>query len=314
MPTPAPERIVVPNKPVDLFAPVDTLVRNAEPVGSPTTNALLHKFKGDHNPEAIEKPADPCDHPVIGGRVTICALLFGDYNAMHMSCISSILQTVPAERRQLRIATNAICRSSKDWLDGLKESGHIHTLHHHNRNIKKYPAMRQLFHEPGNPIEDKWLIWFDDDSIANVDQTWFSKMCLIIPRKHETHKCVGPVFHFTLSPSQRTWAGSRPWYRGRNWQAKGGKEAPGGTKINFASGGFWAMETAAMREANIPDETLGHNGGDYMVAAQLWQAGHSVTSWNSRKQFVNWSAFPRRGLREIHTGQVGWAPGGCPFK
>ena len=65
-----------------------------------------------------------------------------------------------------------------------------------------------------------------------------------------------------------------------------------------------------MREAGIPDPDLGHNGGDYFLGAQMWQAGYATKAWNRGKKIVHTSSVARRGLNEIHTGMPGWTPGG----
>jgi len=312
--TATPKIVTVAKGPVDLFAPADQILQaTQQPIETvddlPTR---IQKFKGDSKPKSVVRTGNPYDDPIINGRLTICALMYGDFHSMHKACVSNILNTIPPERRQLRIATNAVCRSTRDWLDKLHEAGHIHVLQHNARNIKKYPAMRKLFHDPTDPIKDKWVVWFDDDSIANVDPQWGTKLCQKIISVYPECRSVGSVRYWSLSPTQMDWAKSRPWYRNRNWQVKGGFMAPNGQKIYFTCGGFWAMETAAMLEAGVPDEQLGHNGGDYILSAQLWQLGYKVGSWNNQKQFVNTSSVPRRGLNEKHTGQPGWKPGGVP--
>jgi hypothetical protein len=308
-----PKALIVPNTSVDLFAPADEILNTPPRVTIPSLPSLVRQFKTDTQTVQTTKvtiPGDPFDDPVIGGRITIFILLYGDYPDMHKSCINSILRTVPPERRQLRIATNAICRQSREWLDGLHKSGHIHLLYHNNANIKKYPAMRKMFHDPEHPIEDKWILWFDDDTIANVDSQWSYKLCRVIIDNHMECQCVGCVKRFTFDKSQLEWMKTRPWYRGRDWQMKTGQPAPNGRKVFFTCGGFWAVSTKAMQCADLPDPVLGHNGGDYMLGAQLWQAGYNTASWNNRKEFVRTSSVPRRGLSEIHTGQAGWQPGG----
>ena len=93
---------------------------------------------------------------------------------------------------------------------------------------------------------------------------------------------------------------------------KNGLESPNANKVMFATGGFWAAEMEAIRGAGVPDDQIGHNGGDYMIGEQLWQYGVNLKEWNRDKMFVTTSSVPRRGLNEVHTGQNGWIPGGVP--
>jgi hypothetical protein len=47
---------------------------------------------------------------------------------------------------------------------------------------------------------------------------------------------------------------------------------------------------------------LGHNGGDIQIGAQIWQGGFSCHSFSDKKELVEWSGVPRRGLSEKHPG------------
>jgi hypothetical protein len=178
-------------------------------------------------------------------------------------------------------------------------------------NIKKYPAMRQLFQDPQDPITDQYVIWFDDDSIADKDPLWLPKLLETIIAFHPKGcRLYGARLFFTLSPSQMAWIKTRPWYRNKPFQMATGRVGPNANKAIFASGGFWALATHVIKDADLPDPQIGNNGGDYMVGAQVHQLGWQVKDWNARKQLVNFSSVPRRGLSEIHTGMPGWQPGG----
>ncbi len=173
--------------------------------------------------------------------------------------------------------------------------------------------MRQLFHDPENPITTKWIVWFDDDSLANKDTQWYPHLAQkIIAEYPKKARMVGDLRFWTLNAAQRDWAKGRPWWKGRNLQTKQKSEAPNGQHVFFAAGGFWAIETETMRDAMIPDPVIGHNGGDYMVGLQLWQQGYRTAAWNHRKTHVLTSSVGRRGINEIHTGMPGWKPGGVP--
>jgi hypothetical protein len=121
---------------------------------------------------------------------------------------------------------------------------------------------------------------------------------------------VGASMYHGLTGQQRELAKKRPWYRGKNFQMQNGVAAPNGAGTRFVTGGFWALETDMMRKADIPDPILGHNGGDYWIGAQLFQAGGKIKNWNSSKQFIATSSVKRRGLHELHPGDPGWIPGG----
>ena len=326
-----PKTIILPQNPPELAKKTAVHIGKAlfgpvlEKDSAPKPPALKHAPEGDkpaqgNNTPAQQKAAmskamrpsdDIFDNPVIGGRVTVCVLMYGDYHDMHRNCVNSILSTIPYSRRQIRIACNEVCLATKKYLSRLKDEGQIFKVMDNQSNIKKYPAMRRLFYDNEQPITDKWLIWFDDDTICDRDPEWCTKLMQTIVHTHKDDcKMYGAEFYWTLKQSQVDWIRSRPWYRNRPFQVSGGREAPNGNKVKFAAGGFWALETSAMQEAGIPDESLGHNGGDVMIGEQLWQTGYSVRGWNNGKKFVHTSSVKRRGISEQHVGTVGWVPGG----
>ena len=301
---------------IDLFAPAKT------PVATPPVKdtvleevTVLHKFEKETAKTNEEQafPDDVYDNAVINGRVAICVLLYGDYFELHRKCINAIVSTVPPDRMQLRVACNKLNDQSLQYLENLKRENIVHKTYINDTNIKKYPAMRQMFYDMEDPINDNYVIWFDDDSIADTDTQWFTKLCTVIKNNHsENYRYYGAKFFWNFNHEQIEWIKSRPWYRARAFQMKNGLESPNASKVMFATGGFWAAEMAAIRGAGIPDEQIGHNGGDYMVGEQLWQYGVDLKEWNRDKMFVATSSVPRRGLNEVHTGRHGWIPGGVP--
>jgi hypothetical protein len=204
-----------------------------------------------------------------------------------------------------------VCQQTQDYLQDLLTRGLIYRVLLNHENIKKYPAMRQLFYDTDDPITDKWIIWFDDDSIADRDVHWLPKLLSVIVKFYPSKaRIFGAQYFFTLSASQIAWVKSRPWYRNRPFQDTHAHPTPNGNKVAFPAGGFWALDTSVMREAGIPDEQIGHNGGDYMVGEQVWQTGYTMKEWNRNKQFIHTSSVARRGLHEPHTGTAKWQPGG----
>jgi hypothetical protein len=261
--------------------------------------------------QPAHKHDDPFTHETIGGRMTVCILMYGNFHDMHKRCMNNILSTTRAPTIQIRVACNEVCMETIQYLSRLKEQGRIYKVIVNQTNIKKYPAMRRMFHDPDDPITDKWVVWFDDDSMAERDPEWIDKLAHTIINAYPKNCHVyGAPFIWTFDRQQIEWVKSRPWYRNRPFQMKNGRETPNGNRIKFATGGFWAMSMAVIKAGDIPDEQIGNNGGDYMVGEQVWQQGYDLKAWNQSKQFVHTSSIKRRGLNEKHTGKAGWVPGG----
>lgn len=242
------------------------------------------------------------DHERIGGRFTIFSLLYGDYFDMHKRHLDAILKTCPPERVELRLGSNQLGMRSADYVRGLEREGRVRLHYAHTTNERKYPVMRKMFHDPEHPIDTKWLVWFDDDSMCDKNQDWLALLAQQIVN-YPDMDMFGPVRFYRLSELQPQWVREAPWFKGRPFRDKSGKPQPNGDKTHFVVGAFWALRTEAMRKADIPCRRLGHNGGDWTIGEQLYQAGFKQKNWTGSKEIVEWSAVPRRGLSESHPGK-----------
>lgn len=249
------------------------------------------------------------DHPAVGGKVTACVLCYGDHFDLHKKCLTTLLATVPGKRLDLRVATNAAEPRTLELIESYVAQGFITKHYRHDTNDYKYPVMREMFWDASCPIETKWVLWFDDDSICDVEPNWFNILATHIAQHHQGTNAhmIGASFVWTTNQKQREILASRPWYKGRQWRGGDGKPSPNGSKIIFAAGGFWAITTEAMRAADIPDLGTGltHTGGDWQIGEQLYQAGYGLKQFNGKKQFVRTSSVPRRGVTKPTIDQVG---------
>jgi hypothetical protein len=268
-------------------------------------------------PEAAAREPSPAAAAPAGpvGHVTLCVLLYGDYAGMHRRCLGSILATTPRDRVELRVATNEVGPETAAFVRRLRDDGVIYKLYEDAATGQKYPTMRKMFYDPEAPLRDGYVVWFDDDTIAERDPGWFAQLCDVIAQCHpQGARLFGAEFFSQLRPSQVAWAKTRPWWRGRPLQLKSGAPHPAGNCVRFAAGGFWALETGVLRAQNVPDPALGHNGGDILIGLQVLQGGFRVKGVNARKQWVHTSSVERRGRSEPHFAMPGWKPAdGSPW-
>jgi hypothetical protein len=258
------------------------------------------------------------DHPSVGGRMTAFILFYGgeEHFELHKRCLSSFLATTPSERIDLRVGSNALNPKSLELIESFVRTGFITKHYRHENNDYKYPVMREMFYDPLHPIDTKWVLWFDDDSICDVEPNWLNMLGTHIVQHHrekEAHM-IGAQYIWTTTPKQREVIESRPWYRQRPWREQSGKPSPNGNKIIFATGGFWALTHEAMVAADIPDIRGGltHTGGDWLIGEQLYQAGYGMKQFNGKKQFVRTSSVPRRGVTMPTIDKVGPLPDRYP--
>lgn len=297
--------------------PLDTIVRyRTESTAAPVVLPMLAPDAGlEHTapgviattPPTAGVPAALFDNPVIGGKYTVFVLFYGDaqYHPLHMRCLNSIVSSCPPERIDLRVGSNALCAETTAVLDRLVEHGIIRKHYKHAENALKYPVMREMFWDTELPIETNYLLWFDDDSIADRNQQWFSLLSQTI-LANPMAGLFGADMTYRLAPSQQAYFKSRPWYRGKPFRLKTKQPASNGDNTVFVAGGFFCLKTDAMRSAGVPDESITHNGGDYTIGEQLYQAGYDVVGWNRQKQFIHTSSVPRRGASQPHFGTTDW--------
>ena len=250
------------------------------------------------------------DHEKIGGKLTAFILFYGgdEYHDLHRKCLTSFLSTTPAERIDLRVGSNALCDRSVRMIEEQVEKGRISKHYRHRGNDYKYPVMREMFFDPTHPITTKWVLWFDDDSICDVEPSWLNILGHHIVQHHhgkEAHM-IGAKYVWRTGRKTRRILESRPWYKGRPWRQRNGKPSPNGEYIIFATGGFWAITHELIVAADIPDLGTGltHTGGDWQIGEQIYQAGYSLKQFNGQKQFVRTSSVPRRGVTMPTIGEL----------
>ncbi len=262
------------------------------------------------NQQAVAKPGTPADfgdervldHPAVGGKLTAFILFYGpeEHYELHRRCLQSFLATTPTPARiDLRVGSNALNPKSLALIEEYVAQGFITKHYRHDENIYKYPLMREMFYDPDHPITTKWVLWFDDDTICDVEASWLNILAVHISQHHKGNEAhmIGAKYVWSANQKQKAVLEARPWHRGRPWRAQNGKPNPNGNKIVFAAGGFWAITHEAMVAADIPDLGTGltHNGGDWQIGEQLWQAGYGLKQFNGKKQFVRTSSVDRRG-------------------
>lgn len=279
------------------------------PGRDPNATPTVAHTPGSPHPAIV--PTDPAifDHEDIGGRFTAFMLFYGpeEYYQLHKNCLETFLGTTQRDRIDLRVASNALNKKSLALIDKYVGEGAITKHYKHPKNDFKYPVMREMFWDESCPIDTKWILWFDDDSICNRTPAWLNILVQHIIQHHQRDNAhmFGAPFVWTLQNGQKEWFESRGWHRGKKWRLHNGQASPNGNKIQFCTGGFWALSKEAMINCNIPEPDIGHNGGDVCIGEQLYQGGYRMKSWNAKKQFIYTSSVKRRGDTKPMPGRPG---------
>jgi hypothetical protein len=293
--TPDGRRLVVTVR-ADGSVPLPVVQPPVPPVQVPLT---VSAPKPAPHPAAAVQPQ--IDAPEIGGGFTFCVLCYGDFPDMHRRCLKGIVNTTSRRHVDLRVYLNACHPDTVALVEEMHRTGQVQVVYRSTENKRKYPAMREMFHDPNHPINTPWTVWFDDDTMCDVDQQWFDKMTAALHQavvKDPKVGMLGSRYFFKMSPKHADWVKKASWYTGRPFRDKSGAEAPNGDKIHFGTGSFWVLRTDLITRCDIPDPRITHNGGDICIGEQIWQQGYNLKHWNGDKKTVLWSSVKRRGLSE----------------
>jgi tetratricopeptide (TPR) repeat protein len=226
-------------------------------------------------------------------RATVCILTYGEYPEYFHRCLDSILAFTPLEQIELRLGFND-AKSSFEYaweklggatvapagpectlLPGDVERftfvsplGIKVRLWKSPVNIYKEPMARLIYHDVF--LETEYTIWFDDDSY--VEEGWWPALCRILDRKIDY---IGQPWWVNYFPGQTEMIQAQPWYRNLPFESRDGKLG-----IDFMTGGFMAVRSERLRQANFPDisfswsgHTLKQYGGDTLLGEIARQLG-----------------------------------------
>lgn len=215
-------------------------------------------------------------------RVTICILTYGEYLAFFRRCFDSVLATTPLDQIELRLGFNqaaesfgyacerlgaAIADVERKMLDRDIERLSFRspagmTVHMWNSpvNLYKEPMARLMYHDL--PLETEYAVWFDDDSF--VEDGWWPALQALLDRRIDY---IGQRWWVDYLPGQAEMIQAQPWYRGVPFELVNGKAG-----VQFMTGGFLAVRSERIRQANFPDtdfswksDTLKQYGGDTLL-------------------------------------------------
>lgn len=211
--------------------------------------------------------------PSVDWPVTVCVLFYGDHPRLADRFFSRLLRHTPTDLIKLRVGCNAVSVDTRSLVDHYCGNHFPEALViDSDQNLFKCPMMRRLFHE--EPLETRWTIWFDDDSFVFRDD-WLRSLALSIER-HAEIAMFGKKFYIHLEEAEQKLIESAPWFREIPlvWEeTELGASAP---RVDFISGGFWAIKTPVLQELDWPDPQLTQHADDYILGAALRQHGKCI--------------------------------------
>jgi hypothetical protein len=216
-------------------------------------------------------------------EVAIYVLLYGDYPRLHRRVMESLRGH---SGTRVTVWCNQVCGHTRQYL-----ATQPHRVHYSEENVAKYRAMRQMF---AAPIEEPWVVWFDDDAHVVLGD-WLAKMRQLIKEAAAQNiSYIGQQSWAPMLSGQWEFIHGASWFRGREPYHLNGQ--PG---FNFAQGSYWWLRTDVLKTLDWPDPRLNHNGGDTMLGEAVRQAG---LPFHACRYGVEVNDAPRRGFSESPAG------------
>ncbi len=204
---------------------------------------------------------------------TICVLLYGDYPDLAKRCLNDGLLSMPPDEVEIRVGMNECSKATTLYVEALVDKGLLQrdNIYFTERNLHKYPMMRQMFHGP-RPLTTAHTVWFDDDSFLQPSTSpmqWREGLRLAML----ANDMVGAIYTIQLTGEQHRWIKDQPWYNGKSVNAH--------HKVAFCTGGFWCIRTRILQDFNWPTPELDHRGGDVMLGELCRQQGFRLGNFRA---------------------------------
>lgn len=243
----------------------------------------------------------PLGHPILGGRMTVLVLCFGDYPALAKRCLQALLKTTDRRTVEVRVAANQCSEPTLEYLRSLP----LAKLYVHAANRYKYPVLREMLRDPDAPITTPYFTWFDDDTYA-TNPKWLDRLCESIIHNHpKGGRLFGERRWHDLSRYRTDAHDPKAWFAEAGWWQKRplkvhrkSVEAANGSSVEFVVGAFWAMHHATALACDIPCPRLRHNGGDITIGEAIHQGGFKIVDFNTPNKLVRVNPERRRGFEE----------------
>lgn len=244
------------------------------------------------------------DAPDVGGKFTICVWLRGGdaFFPRHRLCLTTLLATVPQHRRCLRLIASGLESASQDFVRQVRDAEPEVIVYNILPTVGKYAAMRTVFWDDKSPLTTKWVLWFDDDTIADRHPQWLTLLGQQIAQHHgpENAHLFGRKLLWVPQQTHLTWMQARPWWRGKGWNATKGD------RLAYVQDGWFAVSTEAIRTCDLPDPDADAYGGPILLGAALHQYDMQIRSWNTQFQFLRMATSPDKDALRMLPEVNGW--------
>lgn len=239
--------------------------------------------------ELTEPATGPATRP--WSAATLCVTCYGPHSRLADRFLSSLYACTDPSRFTLRAGLNEVEPGTRRLFDQYAERYGNIDLFIEPRNIFKNPLMRRLFHEA--PLTTPWTLWCDDDTHFTAPD-WMQRL---EQAAHESPdvSMFGALYYVDCGKRNLLeWIRAARWYRSVPFVREEQADGSSIVRFVFATGGFWALRTAVIRELDWPDRRLIHAGEDFLLSEALRQNGYQIAHFD---EGVRINDAPRRNPR-----------------
>jgi hypothetical protein len=206
--------------------------------------------------------------PAVRFPVTICVLAYGRHVTLAERFLGSLYTYADPKLFYLRAGLNEVELATQTLFEDYAARFRNITLFVEPKNIFKYPMMRRMIYEP--PLATTWTVWCDDDTHFTRPD-WLQRLGFRLQCSPEVSMWGSPYVLWRRDQFILDWIKAATWYRGLG--CRRGKDLKGknAAEFSFATGGFWAVRTAVLRQLDWPDPRLVHTTGDFLLGEALRQ-------------------------------------------
>lgn len=217
---------------------------------------------------------------------SVCAVIYGDHLPLAEKLLDSLRFNSHVE--DIRLGLNSVSPATLSYVHSwAQEQMRVQPVlifePTENRNVGKYPLMRQMFRY--GEIADR-IMWFDDDSYLDptAGLKWWDAADAVSSKATQ----VGSIHLIMQRGRQFEVIEQQPWFRGKPVNKR--------HRFKFITGGWWIAQTKYLKQWDYPFPALYHNGGDSILGELIRQQGKKLQSFPGHMQ-CHCEACSKKGIR-----------------
>jgi GT2 family glycosyltransferase len=205
--------------------------------------------------------------------ITIGVVCYGNHVELARRFVTSLYRNTDAKLFSLRVGLNAVEPATEHLFREFSENYGNVEIFVEKENIYKNPMMGRMIRE--RPLETTWTIWCDDDTYF-TEPDWLQRLGTRIASEPGIAQWGHRFLMWRHDQQILDWIQKATWYRAVPFKRTEDARAKGDVEFIFATGGYWAARTDALKFLDWPDRRLIQAGEDFILGEALRQNGYKI--------------------------------------